>query len=1024
MPDQPADADPLDSVVRALHGLDRNLDGLSIVDLLWLAAHRWQQAGDGGAESVDGQTEDLAASEHRPALTKQSRRGGDAGQLPLFQPPTGADTVGHPVRDVSLPRAGALPRGRELARALRPLKRPWLRGLRQQLDIDRTVSDFARSGELIPAFRPAPERWFDLTVVLDRSPTMAVWGATADELLKILAGSGVFRSIRVREIDTSDVSPDLHGPLGQKVSEGGSRTAHPRRLMLVMSDCVSAAWRDGAFWGRLHDWAKAMSAVLVNPLPPKIWRSVGLDLPAVRVLSPGTPGVPNSRLRFSIPLLMEDAFPEKADSAGAGWRPFPVVSLSPRAVGGWARTLMRADPQGCEALLIPPPEIVERSAFREEEPVSSDAESVTKAFLHRASPAATRLAVLCSPNPYVHMPLLELVRQELVPEATPADLAEFVVGGLVTVMAGDSRAGGPVGPVLRFRDGVRDCLRPRLGARDAWQLHDALNRFIAQHTGSLSRFPAAVSDAGGTALVPSDLVPLAEASAHTLRALGFEPGPAMDTSAMDTSAMDTSAMDAAAMDAAAMDAAAPGPAAVTAVETIAAEPTDDADPVSARPETTERSRRRASRQLSHGPYFYLSYAHTPKTHPKDKDPNAWVERFYRDLCAHVLQLSSLPAGVSPGFMDQQMRPGESWSERLSDALATCRVLVPLYSPRYFLSEMCGREWYAFAQRSIFQQARTERTTEAIVPALWVPVPAGQLPYAAQRLQFNHAAFGDDYADEGFYGLIKLRYLRDQYERAVYLLAKRIVSVAETADIGPGLPIDFEQIPSAFGPPSWPPSGPNRPLRVTIAAPTRRTLPTGRTPHYYGDSPEDWNPYHPDSVRPIAQVTADLARSLNYQPTVVSLEERIRTLDSERPPKAPEILIVDPWIVEDEERGGELAAFDAVSGPWVSVVVPKNPDDDQGRVADTELNLRLERTVPALISQGWDVLRADAQGVGTLEAFAHVLPRLAEAANREYLSLAETYPPIARHPAPRLRGPMGGPEDTYASPDVPEKGPGT
>lgn len=128
------------------------------------------------------------------------------------------------------------------------------------------------------------------------------------------------------------------------------------------------------------------------------------------------------------------------------------------------------------------------------------------------------------------------------------------------------------------------------------------------------------------------------------------------------------------------------------------------------------------------PYFFLSYAHTPKNHPKDRDPNIWVERFYRDLCAHVLQLTSLPAGVPAGFMDQQMQPGEGWQERLSEALASCRVFVPLYSPRYFLSEQCGREWFVFSTRAVHHQARSNGSSgSGIVPALWVPVPAKQLP---------------------------------------------------------------------------------------------------------------------------------------------------------------------------------------------------------------------------------------------------------------------------------------------------------
>ncbi|TWG02156.1 TIR domain-containing protein [Streptomyces brevispora] len=227
------------------------------------------------------------------------------------------------------------------------------------------------------------------------------------------------------------------------------------------------------------------------------------------------------------------------------------------------------------------------------------------------------------------------------------------------------------------------------------------------------------------------------------------------------------------------------------------------------------------------PYFFLSYARTPAYGGGGADPDMWVEPLFRDLCGHVMAMTDLPAGAPAGAIDREIRSGEGWSERLGEALATCRVFVPLFSPRYFANETCGKEWYAFAQRAIHQRARSGQQGEAIVPALWVPVPPGQLPGPAERLQFDHRDFGDRYVSDGLYGLIKLRLFAEDYERAVYELAKRIVSVADTAGIGAGRAVDSRLAPSAFGTPGSRTGGP-RPMRVTIAAPTRHDLPQGRT----------------------------------------------------------------------------------------------------------------------------------------------------------------------------------------------------
>jgi hypothetical protein len=55
-------------------------------------------------------------------------------------------------------------------------------------------------------------------------------------------------------------------------------------------------------------------------------------------------------------------------------------------------------------------------------------------------------------------------------------------------------------------------------------------------------------------------------------------------------------------------------------------------------------------------------------------------------------------------MNRELRQGQGqgheWPWRLSNALATCSVFVPLYSRRYFKSEHCGKEWFAFHRHAL------------------------------------------------------------------------------------------------------------------------------------------------------------------------------------------------------------------------------------------------------------------------------------------------------------------------------------
>ncbi|WP_156178835.1 TIR-like protein FxsC [Saccharothrix sp. ST-888] len=189
------------------------------------------------------------------------------------------------------------------------------------------------------------------------------------------------------------------------------------------------------------------------------------------------------------------------------------------------------------------------------------------------------------------------------------------------------------------------------------------------------------------------------------------------------------------------------------------------------------------------PYFFLSYPVTAR-------PQPLVDQLFADLTEEVMQLTTLPGGVPAGFMDRLDPADPEAAQRVSEALAGCRVLVPLYSRRYFRSERCGREWTAFERRG-----RLTGWSSGIVPVLWSPVPLSELPPVAARLQYVESGLGASYTEEGLYGLASLRKYRQQYEMAVHRIAWRIVDVAERIGIPPGPPLQLDSLANAFAPES-------------------------------------------------------------------------------------------------------------------------------------------------------------------------------------------------------------------------------
>ncbi|MET7885366.1 NaeI family type II restriction endonuclease [Streptomyces avermitilis] len=512
--------DVLPRLLSALHGAVPGLDGTALAEALWLAARMARDQappvdapartatgtpeaeGPPGGPSAPGPRQPFPVPDddgtRAPGVTDPAPAASPA--LPLHErlPGSGTTLRGHPV---AAPRAAVLPHALELTRALRPWKRPWPEGRRAQLDMDATVDGYARSGELLPVFTAAPERWFDLALVVDRSPGMQVWRETIAEFAAVLDRLGAFRTLQVADL-TFDTDLRPHTP-------GQLRSTDGRRLVVVVSDCTAQAWRHPEVWHLLRDWAGATPTAVLNPLPAKLWRRGGLNLPTVR-FTPAAPGATRSRVPHEPPPLL-DVSPDPDEDP---WLPIPILSLTPHSLGRWSRALMRGDPDGCTAVLVPPTGRLPGPARPRGVPLPPD--TLAKGFLRTAAPRAARLAVLCSPFDRLSLRLLHVIRQELVPEATTADVAEVVTSG-VFALEGDGT--GPVELVLPAE--AQTVFQEQLGAHEVWGIHRAISRHVASRGDGRALLSAAAYDPEGARELRGEREAFAEASRRTLELLGL-----------------------------------------------------------------------------------------------------------------------------------------------------------------------------------------------------------------------------------------------------------------------------------------------------------------------------------------------------------------------------------------------------------------------------------------------------------------------------------------------------------------------
>ncbi|WP_370061707.1 TIR-like protein FxsC [Streptacidiphilus sp. MAP5-3] len=435
------------------------------------------------------------------------------------------------------------------------------------------------------------------------------------------------------------------------------------------------------------------------------------------------------------------------------------------------------------------------------------------------------------------------------------------------------------------------------------------------------------------------------------------------------------------------------------------------------------------------PIFFLSYAHSPRGAGRPRSvSNLWEARLFRDLCEAVTDLSGWDANEPPGFMDSGLNVGEGWSERISEALAHCRVFVPLYSVHYFKSQACGQEWASFASREVLSEVPGGGLPSAIVPVQWVRVQEERLPPVAKALQFDHQAFGDGYRTEGMQPLLKVTKFQSDYQLAVYRLAQRIVDVSEQMRVRTGARRDFQDYGSAF-----PAPGRRRTLRITVAACDADHMPEGRSRVNYGTDAQEWRPFAGDSDESIARRAAAVAREWEFHASIEPFdEEAARVLAGERP-TAPGLLLLDRWTLLDAAHLETLRQLDARNPAWVGLMEPWDPHDPENVARHEELRALSERTLVNLRAQR--LQRARLRGVDvvtSLDEFESMLPHVALSAMHAFEELdgPDSFPPVppgpnGSPPRPNLRdehikrgnGRHHGPPRN-ASDDASDEGPST
>ena len=512
-------------------GLDPTWE--DVADTLWLAREIGRnELTAGPAETT------LDAARDDPPLPPPAPAAPDGPQIP--QPsgeqadtrtsPAAAAAALHlpPAPGTPMPRGGlpfqtptatALPGALAVGHALRPLKRRVPSATTVVLDEEATAERVAEEDIWMPVLRPGLTRWLDLALVIDQSPSMAIWARTVEELRRLLERHGAFRDVRIWLLDTDAADGRSALYAGTESATSNARPSTPRelvdpggrRLILMISDCVAPAWSSGAAQALLSLWGQTSPVAVVHMLPQRLWRYTAIETESAELRAP-YPGAPNSRLEVSSWLAsarreleaalaaVQSADPDvPSDEATAplgepsSVLPVPVIALQPRWLAPWASLIAGAGGRPVPGVVTwarpwagESPDTPQEAGLAPPASILPPAERVRR-FRAVVSPAAFELAGFLAAVPLT-LPIMRLVQQAMLPGSAQVHLAEVLLGGLLERCTPVGSDVHPDQVEYDFVDGAREILQDTVLGTDTLRVIHTVGDFVGRRAGRTQTF--------------------------------------------------------------------------------------------------------------------------------------------------------------------------------------------------------------------------------------------------------------------------------------------------------------------------------------------------------------------------------------------------------------------------------------------------------------------------------------------------------------------------------------------------------
>ena len=369
---------------------------------------------------------------------------------------------------IKLPDTGIFRNTLELGRLLKPLKQKINSRIAQELNIKETVK---RSAELstptqpryFPVLTPKKERWLDVALLIEDSKSMILWQSLLKEVQDFLEHLGAFRDIKPYRMNWDDLTKTLQissfYSFSQYLSPQTLNAPGSRRLILIVSDCISPAWISEQFIDILQQWSSQSLLTVLNPFPERIWERTNLDYAIKIRLGNKKKGLTTQSWQ-AIPL---ESWQIKGFDKQALLKlvKLPIVSLESESIKAWVNVIMGKGISWCSGVWL-------GSNFMYSYEEEDDEKSLTTLqqinnFYATSSQLAWELIQWLSAIP-VSFSTIRLVQRTLLPESTQVHVAEVVMGGLLSPITPLNYYQSNYPIQFEFKPGIREAFLDQIAA--------------------------------------------------------------------------------------------------------------------------------------------------------------------------------------------------------------------------------------------------------------------------------------------------------------------------------------------------------------------------------------------------------------------------------------------------------------------------------------------------------------------------------------------------------------------------------